>query len=285
MESIGNALQGMKERLEANKELSRKREEEYYASAFIQLPLWQSDKRGTPNSFLRSALFAAIQSKDRIYLDRHVLFSQKGNKIIYTGQQLNQEDLTIWLALIEIMKEQPLGTECTFTSYGLLKRIGFQTGGEQHDLLHETIIRLNACVLEIDTESKTYFGSLIEGGERDKKSGEYKIIIRRELIKLFQDNDWTALDWNTRALLKRKPLALKLHGYYSSHEKPLPVSVDFLFKLTSSKNKQKADFKRQLKTALEDLIKIDFLKSYSIEEDMVSVERVHKKQKVIESSK
>jgi hypothetical protein len=63
----------------------------------------------------------------------------------------------------------------------------------------------------------------------------------------------------------------------------LPVSVDFLFKLTSSNNKQKADFKRKLKTALEDLTKIDFLKSYSIEEDMVSVERV-KKQKSIGSS-
>jgi len=31
----------------------------------IQIPLWQESKRGTPNSFIRSALFSAIQGEDR----------------------------------------------------------------------------------------------------------------------------------------------------------------------------------------------------------------------------
>jgi len=34
----------------------------------IQLPLWPDNRRGTPNSFIRSALFSAIQGKDRAYL-------------------------------------------------------------------------------------------------------------------------------------------------------------------------------------------------------------------------
>ena len=38
------------------------------ANQVIQLPLWPEPKRGTPNSFIRSALFAAIQSKDRVFL-------------------------------------------------------------------------------------------------------------------------------------------------------------------------------------------------------------------------
>ncbi len=33
----------------------------------IQLPIWPEPVRGTPNSLLRGALFAAIQSKDKRY--------------------------------------------------------------------------------------------------------------------------------------------------------------------------------------------------------------------------
>lgn len=32
----------------------------------VLLPAWSETKRGTPNTFLRSALFSAIQSKDRL---------------------------------------------------------------------------------------------------------------------------------------------------------------------------------------------------------------------------
>src|ERR1700692_4064849 len=43
----------------------------------IQLPLWFEPERGTPNSFLRSALFAAIQSKDRRFLKEVTLASSR----------------------------------------------------------------------------------------------------------------------------------------------------------------------------------------------------------------
>ena len=51
------------------------------------------------------------------------------------------------------------------------------------------------------------------------------------------------------------------------------ASLEFFSDLTGSVNKQKADFKRKVKTALEELVKIGFLSSYSIEGDIVKVER------------
>ena len=73
-------------------------------TGIIYLPTWREDRYGSPNSFLRSALFAAIQSKDRVYMNKAEVFSQKGVSISYTGQQLNQEDMTVWLALVDLMK-------------------------------------------------------------------------------------------------------------------------------------------------------------------------------------
>jgi hypothetical protein len=254
-------------------ERSRKEEEERLETGIIYLPTWREDRRGSSNSFLRSALFAAIQGKDRADFKKAELFSQQGITITYTGQQLNQEDLTVWLALVDLMKKDPLGTECSFTAHSILKYMGLEIGGSGYERLNDAILRMIACAVVIKTGTKTYMGSLIDGCVIDERTKLYKLNLNRHLIKLFGDNDWTAINWEQRKQLRNKPLCLKLHDYYSSHEKPLPVSIEFLLNITGSTNSQKASFKRQVKTALKELVKIDFLKEYSIEGDMVNIER------------
>ena len=68
-------------------ECNRKKEKERLETGVIYLPTWHEDRRGSPNSFLRSALFAAIQSKDRVYFKKAELFSQQGITITYTGAE------------------------------------------------------------------------------------------------------------------------------------------------------------------------------------------------------
>jgi TrfA protein len=270
------SLKDLHQRTKDIVERARKDEEERLETGVVQLPLWHDDKRGAPNSFLRSALFAAIQSKDRADLKKAELFSQQGITVTYTGQQLNQEDLTVWLALVDLMKKDSLGTQCHFTAYGILKHLGLGTGGSAHERLNDAILRMTACAVVIKTGRQTYMGSLIHDCLIDEQTKHYKITLNRHLIKLFGENDWTAIDWEQRKQLRQKPLCLKLHEYYSSHDKPLPISLEFLSALTGSENKQKADFKRKAKTALEGLVKIGFLKNYEIEGDIVKVERVPK---------
>jgi hypothetical protein len=56
----------------------------------IQLPFWPEDKRGTPNCFLRSALFSAIYGNaERKYLKNALLAVQGDVSITYTGEQLS----------------------------------------------------------------------------------------------------------------------------------------------------------------------------------------------------
>jgi TrfA protein len=280
MDSIGTALQGMKERMEANKELSRKREEEYYESGFIQLPLWSEEKLGSPNSFLRSALFAAIQSKDRVMLKEVTLGSQQGIKVKYTGEQLNQEDLTVWLGVVDLVKQHSLGTECSFSAYAMLKHMGMDTGGKSHQKLRESILRMTACVLTVTDGKMTFSDRIIDRFSIDEETKQYRVTLGRHAIKLFGENEWTALEEAQRRLLVKKPLASFLHGYYSSHENPVPVSIEFLMNISGSKNTQKAGFKRYIKQALDELVKNGFLKSYSLEADMVKVVRVPKPNKL-----
>ena len=110
---------------------------------------------------------------------------------------------------------------------------------------------------------------MIDHGVKNEETGHYTIQLNKSLIKLYAQNTW--VDFKQRSALKRKPLAQYLHGYYSSHKNPYPVKVETLYKLSGSKTKRISDFKKTTIAALEELIKIDFLVSYVIENEKVSV--------------
>jgi hypothetical protein len=255
--------------------LGRMREKiaERERTAVVQLPLWPEPKRGAPNSFIRSALFAAIQSKDRQYLKETLLASQDGIVIKYTGEQLNQSDLDVWETIVHLAREQPLGTFCSFTAHGLLKALGLPTGNSQHKQLHSTIIRLTACAVEVTHEGKTYFGPLIKSGAKDDLTRHYGVELNKGIIRLFGENQWTALDWQQRQALRGQPLAQALHAFYSSHRQPFAVKLETLKAYTGSRNKQAASFKRQVKIALQELVEVGFLASFEIDDSLVHVRR------------
>jgi hypothetical protein len=239
----------------------------------LQFPVWPEPKRGTPNSFLRSALFSAIQGKDRRFLEGEIIASQCGYAVKFTGKQLNQEDLTVWETFVHLARQHPLGTVCSFTAHGLLKAIGVSTGGESHKDLHSSILRLTACAVEIVDKNKRYGGPLIHGFVRDEITKQYVIKLNPDLIQLYGESQWTAIDWNQRRQLRRKPLAQALHAYFSSHRNPLPVTFSFIQQITGSRNAQKASFKRHCRNALDNLKAIGFLESYSIDGDRLTVVR------------
>lgn len=242
------------------------------ANKEIVLPEWPNPKRATPNAFLRSALFSAIQSKDRVFLDRAILASQEGITVKFTGKQLNQEDLTLWETLVHLAKTQPLGNICEFTAYDILKTMGHGNSGEEREILHEGIIRLTGGVVEILINGKnTYFSTLIDHGVKNEETGHYTIQLSKSLIKLYAQNTW--VDFEQRASLKRKPLAQYLHGYYSSHKAPYPVKIETIHKLCGSKNKQMPNFKTKVVSALDELVKIGFLDSYEIDGDKIDVKK------------
>ena len=256
-----------------NKKLAEmeRKSNENNKSKEIMLPEWHSSQRGTPNSFLRSALFSAIHNKDRQYKKKEILFAQNGTSIRFTGEQLNQEDLTLWETLLHITRNQPLGNVCEFTSYEILKTMNMATGKADYERLYSGITRLAACLVSITYDHVNYFQSLIEGGELDEITGRYKITINPKLIKLYGNSSWSVIDWEKRLQLKRKPLAQALLGYYSCHKTPFPVSIEFLHKITGSNNKSLLGFKKHLHAALKELVKIGFLESYKIEGQRVSI--------------
>ncbi len=217
----------------------------------VQLPLWAEATRGTPNSFLRGALFAAIQGKEREYLKGELLASRDEIKIRFTGMQLDQSDLDVWEQAAELARSHPLGNVCHFRIHGFLKALGRSTGKKDHEWLKDVFRRLMSSGVEITHGRYTYGGSLLEFAYDDKEE-IYVLRLNQKILSLYKAG-WTAIEWETRQKLRRKPLALWLHGYLSSDAENFDTKVETLHRLSGSKTKELRKFKQNLKIALADL--------------------------------
>ena len=260
-------------RLAAVAETAKKRRRKPAPAKVIQLPLWPEPKRGAPNAVLRGALFAAIQGKGRIALDRELLAAQDGITIRYTGWQLTQSDLDVWEQVLHLARTQALGTRCRFTERGFLKALGRQPGGQNVDWLRSAFARLGSALVEISDGRLTYGGSLLEF-YRDESTGDTVLEINPKLAPFFGSTRWTQIDWDQRQLLRNKPLALWLHGFYASHAAPHALTVEYLHKLSGSQTKRLRKFKENLTQALQALEAAGAIRGFTIQDNLVHVQTV-----------
>ena len=263
-------------RLAAVAETAKKRGRKPASAKVIQLPLWPEAKRGAPNAVLRGALFAAVQGKGRIALDRELLAAQDGITIRHTGWQLTQSDLDVWEQALHLARTQALGTRCRFTERSFLKALGRQPGGQNVDWLRSAFARLGSALVEISDGRLTYGGSLLEF-YRDESTGDTVLEINTKLSPFFGLTRWTQIDWEQRQLLRNKPLALWLHGFYASHAAPHALTVEYLRKLSGSRTKELRYFKKNLAQALRDLEAVGAIRGFEIRDDRVHVETVPSK--------
>jgi hypothetical protein len=203
----------------------------------VQLPLWPETRRAAPNAIFRSALFPALSFKEgRPLLKGQVIASVGGVKVLFTGERFDQSDLDVYLELLHHARFHPLGTECAFSAYGMLKALGRHTGSHDHKWLHAVLIRLCGGVVDITDQRKRYFGTLIHGGFKDELTRHYRIRINTEFAGLFGFGMWASIDRAQRRALGRNATAKALHAYYSTHARPGTHSFETLASIVGLDN-------------------------------------------------
>ena len=270
LDSLGRTLAARTEQQKAAAPEPEASPQPKLTAKVVQLPIWPNETRGTPNPFLRGALFAAIQGKERRALKGELLACQKGQCIRFTGWQLDQSDLDVWEQAAELARAHPLGNVCHFKITAFLRALGRAMGKAQREWLKGGFRRLAGCCVEITQGHYTYGGAMLEF-VRDDDTGEYVIRLNPTILSMYQAG-WTAIDWDIRQKLRRKPLALWLHGFYSSHAQPYPIKVDTLRELSGSTTKELYKFKQNLKAAFAELEAVAGIKGI-IDGDLVTVER------------
>ena len=222
----------------------------------LSLPFWSEEQRGVPNGLLRSAIFAAIRRGKPIFLRREKLASLEGTSIIYTGIRLSQDYLTLWECLVHAARAQQLGNRCEVSTYQLLKLMNKVDTGGNRKVLYRMLAELQATAIEIKQGRYVYTGSLVEEAFRDDQAQRIVIVLNPRMVALFQSDQFTKVSWDIRQALK-KPLAMWLHGFYSTHAKPFAYSTAKIHELCGSDAKSVKKFTEDtLEPALEELASV-----------------------------
>jgi TrfA protein len=264
-----------------------------------QLVLWPENNRGVPNELVRSAIFGTRNrnAKRIVYPAEKPLVVPVigGGQINYIGTELRQDDETLWLQLVHMAKETNSET-VTFNRHSLIKALGWADDGRSYQRILTSLRRLQSGVLEI--YSKRLGAGLstqliMHYDYSDAKSGMWQVRVfdrSRSLLPLF-DRLYTRLDWATRLALP-EGIATWLHGFFASHQEPYPHKLDTLYvgcgltletpedALLDPKRraaviaKRRTEAKRLFKRALDSLIRVGFLREYSISRTgLLSVKR------------
>lgn len=117
-----------------------------------QLALWPDAERGIPNELVRCAVFSAKNRKERRDMYRAnaplVVPVIGGGEVIYTGEELRQDDETVWMQLVHMSKESR-SPQVFFTPYSFFKAIKWPNKGTSYTRLLTTLRRLNSASLEV----------------------------------------------------------------------------------------------------------------------------------------
>jgi len=240
----------------------------------LRLPVIPQETRPAVNVICNSALFAAVQGKDRQLLNKRLLDTQDGVEIIFSGEQFNQDDHDVLMQLVYLASQHELGEPITVSAHSLLKALGRGTSGKEHDQLKAEIERLVDGTIYLKTKRFDYVGHLIDDAQQDKKTRFWTYRANPTLGKFYDVNNYTLIDWESRKALKGKALARWLQLQLASHAHPFPMKVETIRRLSGSRAKSLRHFREQLRIALDDLKANGSITSWQIDEsDKAHVDR------------
>lgn len=235
----------------------------------VQLPFWPEDRRGMPNTFLRSALFTCRRHDDkRNQFLEFQLPSTSDFVITYTGLELSQDDEDVYQEIIHRSRQFILGEEVAFSAYEVLKSLGWGTSSREYKRLQDSIHRLKNSSLKIvhNAKKKGYAGSLIRKYAFDEmdESGKtrYKVWLEPELVNQFQSDMYTHIRHEQRKKLGKAGLAKWLLSYYSTHADPNGMKSETIRIMSGSDIKVLSQFRYKCKQAHDRLVSTGFLKNY-----------------------
>jgi hypothetical protein len=251
-----------------------------------QLPFWEEDERGLPNSLARGALFTAAKcdkTLKREFYEGKKIASLSNLSIEYAGPELRQDDASVFMTLLHLGRHTPLGQPIHFTAYSMLKELGWSINSAEYKHLRECCTRLSATNATVTTpeDDQGYAGSLVRTfawkDDKGKQMQHWVVWLEPAIAELFSQNTFSLLEWGERKKIGgRAPLALWLHSFLCTHREPHAMSVQKYYELCASKTAQLADFRRRLKMALQKLVEIGFILKFEIRDDKVHIVRAAK---------
>ncbi|APO93208.1 plasmid replication initiator TrfA [Xanthomonas vesicatoria] len=248
--------------------------------------IWPRDMRAMPADFLRSSLFTinryGLQAK-RPMRSQTLLFSMSNFEIRVTGAETNVFDAEVHAQILHYARNQPFGTTIWFSLRELCTDLDLSTSGESIQRVRESLHRLHDTRIVISRkgadEKTAISGNLIASFsyQETKDAERWRVEIGTHMLELLGPGVQTRYLLEMDRALKSS-LARYLLRFYSSHTKHVyPIKVETMRSFTGT-NMSLREFRRALKNALNELLAVNAISSWEIEDDKIKVEKEPYKQ-------
>lgn len=271
-----------------NQDKDQKNQDQQTAKKPVQmfLPGLEETKRAMPNHIARSSLFAPVARGRRKHHRRTILVSRADVTIDYTGTQLDEAQSDVWMHLVFLARNTPLGDPVAINRAALLKAIGRRVGGNDYKWLHNAMFDFTAATIVIeakrkDGSSKYRIGNteafhMLSSFKYTEETEIYTFTIDPRWKALFNNREYALLDWPKRLQIARgQDLSKALQRQFAtSNETTQRFALDRLRQLmqyTSPMRKFKRD---ALPKALDELKRLEIVDSWLIEESTKGKEQL-----------
>lgn len=166
-----------------------------------------------PNHLNRSSFIAPIARGRRKFHRQSAMVTRRDCTLEYTGEQLDEADGDLIMALIAFAQPFPVGTSVPLNRAELLRKLERGTGKQQYEWLHRRIKALTEATLFLEAKKpdgstrysigKTVSFRIIAAFSYDDEAEAYSYSLDPRWVQMFGNREFALIDWNKRMQIGR----------------------------------------------------------------------------------
>lgn len=230
-----------------------------------------------PNHLNRSSFIAPIARGRRKFHRQTEMVTRKDCVLEYTGEQLDEADGDIIMALIAFAQAFPIGTPVPLNRAELLHKIKRSTGKGDYDWLHRRIKALTEATLFLEAKKpdgstrysigKTVSFRIIASFIYDDEAESYSYSLDPRWVEMFGNREYSLIDWDKRMQIGRgQDMAKTLQRLIASSSDQIQrYALDWL-KIKMEYASPMRKFKEAVQAAVHELERLDIVSKGNIED-------------------
>jgi len=242
-----------------------------------QLWLPGFDIGAMPNHINRSSLFAPVARGRRKFHRQTAMVTRSDCVLEYTGEQLDEADADLVMALIFFAQRQPLGKPVPLERARLLRKIGRSTGKHDYDWLHRRMKALTESTLFLEAKKpdgstrysigKTVSFRIVSGFVYDDETESYSYTLDPRWVQMFANREYSLIDFERRLMIGRgQDMAKSLQRLLATSADPVQrYALDWL-KSKMEYSGRMRDFRDALMRACAELERLEIIARARIEQ-------------------
>ena len=238
-----------------------------------------------PNHLNRSSFIAPIARGRRTFHRQTVMVTRKDCVLEYTGEQLDEADGDLIMALIAFAQPFPVGASVPLNRAELLRKLERGTGKQQYEWLHRRIKALTEATLFLEAKKpdgstrysigKTVSFRIIAAFSYDDESEAYSYSLDPRWVQMFGNREYSLIDWDKRMQIGRgQDMAKTLQRLLATSADPVQrYALDWL-KVKMEYGGRMRDFRGALTRACAELQRLEIITAHKIEDSTKGKEQL-----------